>query len=73
MSRRANLVARGVLKVRRSNSEMKRNAEIGIFTKSSKSATINTATSASPNVPLPRAKWLVIMSRLWFSVERVIY
>jgi len=35
-SRRANLVARGVLKVRRSDSEMKRNAEIGLFTKSSR-------------------------------------
>jgi hypothetical protein len=35
-SRRANLVARCVLKVRRSASEMKRNAEIGLFTKSSK-------------------------------------
>jgi hypothetical protein len=28
-------VARGVLEVRRSDSEMKRNAEIGLFTKSS--------------------------------------
>ncbi len=36
MSRRANLVARGVLKVRRSASEMKRNAEIGLLTKSSR-------------------------------------
>jgi hypothetical protein len=34
-SRRANLVARGVLTVRRSDNEMKRNAEIGLFTKSS--------------------------------------
>jgi len=34
-SRRAILVARGVLEVRRSASEMKRNAEIGLFTKSS--------------------------------------
>jgi hypothetical protein len=31
-----NLVARGVLSVRRSDSEMKRNAEIGLFTKSSR-------------------------------------
>jgi hypothetical protein len=38
-----------------------------------KLATINAATSASPDVPLPWAKWLVIMSRLWFSVGRVIY
>jgi hypothetical protein len=35
-SRRANLVARGVLTVRRSNSEMKRNAELGFFTKASR-------------------------------------
>ena len=35
-SRRANLVARGVLKVRRSDREMKRNAEIGLFRKSSR-------------------------------------
>jgi hypothetical protein len=34
-SRRANLVSRGVLAVRRSGNEMKRNAEIGLFTKSS--------------------------------------
>ena len=34
-SRRANLVSRGVLKVRRSDSEVKRNAEIGLFTKPS--------------------------------------
>jgi hypothetical protein len=34
-SRRANLAARGVLEVRRSDSEVKRNAEIGLFTKSS--------------------------------------
>jgi hypothetical protein len=34
-SRRASLVARGVLEVRRSDSEMKRNAEIGPFMKSS--------------------------------------
>jgi hypothetical protein len=34
-SRRANLVARGVLEVRRSDGEMKRNAEIRLFTKSS--------------------------------------
>jgi hypothetical protein len=31
-SRRANLVSRGVLLVRRSDSEMKRNAEIGLLT-----------------------------------------
>ena len=37
-SRRANLVERGVLKVRRSDSEVKRNAEIGLFTKSSSAA-----------------------------------
>jgi hypothetical protein len=34
-SRRASLAARGVLVVRRSASEMKRNAEIGFFTKPS--------------------------------------
>jgi hypothetical protein len=34
-SRRANLVERGVVKVRRSDSEMKRNAEIGFFAMSS--------------------------------------
>jgi hypothetical protein len=34
-SRRESLVARGVLAVRRSGSEIKRNAEIGLFTKSS--------------------------------------
>jgi hypothetical protein len=33
-SRRANLVSRGVLAIRRSDNEMKRNAEIGLFTKS---------------------------------------
>jgi hypothetical protein len=33
-SRRANFVARGVLSVRRSDREMKRNAEIGPITKS---------------------------------------
>jgi hypothetical protein len=33
--RRANLVSRGVLIVRRSDNAMKRNAEIGVFTKSS--------------------------------------
>jgi hypothetical protein len=49
---------------------MKRNAEIGFLTKPS---TINAATSANPDVPLPWAKWLVIMSRLWFSVWRVNY
>jgi hypothetical protein len=38
---------------------------------SGKSATTNTATSADPNVLLPWTKWLVIMSRLWFSVWRV--
>ena len=32
---RENLVSRGVLTVRRSDSEMKRNAEIGLFTKPS--------------------------------------
>jgi hypothetical protein len=37
-SRRANLVPRGVLSVRRSGSEMTRNAEIGLFTKSSNQA-----------------------------------
>jgi hypothetical protein len=35
-SRRASLVARGVLPVRRSDNETKRNAEIGLLTKSSK-------------------------------------
>jgi len=35
-SRRANSVSRGVLAVRRSDHGMKRNAEIGVFTKSSK-------------------------------------
>jgi hypothetical protein len=35
-SRRTNLVARNVLKVRRSDNEMKRNAEIGLFTKTSR-------------------------------------
>jgi hypothetical protein len=35
-SRRANLVARGALKVRRSDNEMTRNAEIGLFTKPSR-------------------------------------
>jgi hypothetical protein len=39
-SRRANLVARGVLVMRRSDSEMKRNAEIGLFTNSSSVALI---------------------------------
>jgi hypothetical protein len=34
--RRANLVARGLITVNRSDSEMKRNAEIGLSTKSSK-------------------------------------
>jgi hypothetical protein len=34
-SRRANLVPRGVLAVRRSGDEMKCNAEIGLFAKSS--------------------------------------
>jgi hypothetical protein len=33
---RASLVAQGVLPVRRSDGEMKRNAEIGLFTKSSR-------------------------------------
>jgi hypothetical protein len=35
-SRLANLVSRGVLAVRRSDREMKRNAEIGFFTRSSR-------------------------------------
>ena len=37
-SRRANLAERGVLEVRRSDSEMKRNAEIGFSTKPSRLA-----------------------------------
>lgn len=35
-SRRPNLMARGILAVRRSDSEMKRNEKIGLFTKSSR-------------------------------------